>query len=70
MNRLRERLLTNLTKGDGERNVLICDVVSGASDVSILTIGDGILEVKVFNMDMSPSSSCPQIDPVSTVVHH
>ena len=70
MNRLRERLLTNLTKGDGERNVLICDVVSSASDVSILTIEDGILEVKVLNMDMSPSSSCPQIDPVSTVVHH
>merc|ERR1712096_380430 len=33
-------------KGDGERNVLIFDMGGGTFDVSILTIEDGIFEVK------------------------
>ena len=56
-NRLRQRLYTIWTKkGDGKRNVLTYDVVGGTSDVPILTIGAGFLEVKAKNMDMSPSS--------------
>jgi L1 cell adhesion molecule like protein len=33
-------------KGDGERNVLIFDLGGGTFDVSLLTIEDGIFEVK------------------------
>lgn len=33
-------------KGSGERNVLIFDLGGGTFDVSILTIEDGIFEVK------------------------
>ena len=33
-------------KGHGERNVLIFDLGGGTFDVSILTIEDGIFEVK------------------------
>ena len=42
-------------KGDGKRNVLIDDVVGGTLDGAILTIEDGLLEVKAKNLDMSPS---------------
>ena len=30
----------------GERNVLICDLASGTSDVSLLTIDESIVEVE------------------------
>merc|ERR1711892_247907 len=33
-------------KGSGEQNVLICDMGGGTFDVSLLTIEDGIFEVK------------------------
>merc|ERR1719284_314772 len=38
-------------KGDGERNVLIFDLGGGTFDVSLLTIEDGIFEVKATNGD-------------------
>ena len=36
--------------------MLTYDVVSGTVDVSVLTVVDGILEVKAKNIDISPSS--------------
>jgi heat shock 70kDa protein 1/2/6/8 len=38
-------------KGEGERNVLIFDLGGGTFDVSLLTIEDGIFEVKATNGD-------------------
>merc|ERR1711865_312326 len=38
-------------KGQGERNVLIFDLGGGTFDVSLLTIEDGIFEVKATNGD-------------------
>ena len=38
-------------KGEGEKNVLIFDLGGGTFDVSLLTIEDGIFEVKATNGD-------------------
>jgi heat shock protein 1/8 len=38
-------------KGSGERNVLIFDLGGGTFDVSLLTIDDGVFEVKATNGD-------------------
>ena len=58
------------SKGDCKRNVLTHDVVSGTFDVSILTIEDGILEVKAKNMDTSPSSFSCSLIQFPTVASH
>ena len=39
------------TKSEQERNVLVFDLGGGTFDVSILTIGDGVFEVKSTNGD-------------------
>ena len=38
-------------RGSGERNVLIFDLGGGTFDVSLLTIDDGVFEVKATNGD-------------------
>jgi L1 cell adhesion molecule like protein len=44
-------LTVSTRKAEGERNVLIFDLGGGTFDVSLLTIEDGIFEVKATNGD-------------------
>lgn len=46
-------------KVEGERNVLIFDLGGGTFDVSLLTIEEGIFEVKVCSLSLPPPNAPP-----------